>query len=369
MNVSEKQAILEDYYFTSSNPGSYAGPQKLFRVLNKKYPNQFTVHFVKKWLNKQDAYALQKQVRHNFKTARVHVSSIDEQFDIDLMSVANLAKDNDGIQFLLCAIDIFSRFLWVRPLKNKTAKSVLAATKDIFRVRKPTKLRSDKGTEFVNRWFKKYLSEQDVYFFTTQNRPKANYVERVQRTIKTTMYRLMKHRRNYRYIDDLKQIVASYNATPHRSLNYVAPKDVNKENEADVWAYMYLRKSRTTTKSAPSFKFKRGDYVRISHAKHPFRRAYQQQYTSEVFKVVSRFRKQGLPMYRLTDMNNEAIKGAFYPPELNLVKKDENSLWFIEKVLKKRQVKGKKQHFVQWEGFPSSFNSWIDADQVQSETV
>jgi hypothetical protein len=67
----------------------------------------------------------------------------------------------------------------------------------------------------------------------TQNRPKANYVERVQRTIKTTIYRLMKHRRNYRYIDDLDQIVTSYNATPHKSLNYLAPKAVNKDNEAE----------------------------------------------------------------------------------------------------------------------------------------
>ena len=79
-------------------------------------------------------------------------------------------------------------------------------------------------------------------------------------------------------------------ATPHRSLNFIAPKDVNKSNEADLWAFMYLRKpakeaKRTPKKRTAPYKFKFGYLVRISYIKHPFRRAYQQQYTTENFKV------------------------------------------------------------------------------------
>ena len=74
----------------------------------------------------------------------------------------------------------------------------------------------------------------------------------------------------------------TYNATPHRSLNFIAPKDVNKSNEADLWAFMYLRKpakeaKRTPKKRTAPYKFKLGDLVRISYIKHPFRRVYQQQ--------------------------------------------------------------------------------------------
>ncbi len=95
-----------------------------------------------------------KQVRRKFRTPNVRVTSIDEQFDVDLMSVQNIAKENDGVNFLLCAIDIFSRFLFVEPMKNKTAKSILAAIKKIFQNRKPKTVRTDKGSEFVNRDFK-----------------------------------------------------------------------------------------------------------------------------------------------------------------------------------------------------------------------
>ena len=99
---------------------------------------------------------------------------------------------------------------------------------------KPKKIRADKGSEFVNKWFKKLMKEEDIHFFTTQNPPKANYVERVQRTIKTALYRYMRHQGSYRYIDALDDIVANYNSSPHLSLNDLAPNQVNKDNEADV---------------------------------------------------------------------------------------------------------------------------------------
>ena len=119
MEVAEKKQILERYYFNTKNPAAFAGAQKLFNVLDKKYPGTFTVKFIQQWLNDQDAYSLQKSRRHRFKTASVRVSGIGEQLDIDLLSMVNLAEDNDGVRFLLCAIDILSRQLWVQPLKNK----------------------------------------------------------------------------------------------------------------------------------------------------------------------------------------------------------------------------------------------------------
>ena len=96
------------------------------------------------------------------------------------------------------------------------------------------------------------------------------------------MYRMMRKNRSYRYIDQLQNLISNYNQSPHRSLGYIAPNDVNKQNEADVFAYMYLRKPKKLRKKI-QFRFRKGDLVRISHLKHPFRRSYQQQNTSEVF--------------------------------------------------------------------------------------
>ena len=366
MDKSQKESLLQQYYFDPKNDAAFSGPYKVFRVLDKRYPGEFTYSFIKRWLNNQDSYSIQRQVRHRFKTANVRVTYIGEQFDVDLMSIRNLAKENDGIHYLLFAIDIFSRKLWVKPLKNKTAKTVLSAMREILSEEKPKKIRSDKGSEFNNQWFKKYMKDNNIYFFVTQNPAKANFVERSQRTIRTALFRLMRQKRSYRYIDDLNNIVANYNASPHRSLNYIAQNDVNKANEADVWAFMYLKKPQHTTKRKPKFQLNIGDLVRISFIKQPFRRAYQDQYTTEFFKVSSRLLKQGIPMYKLVDLKFEHIKGLFYTSELLKVDKDETtSLWFVESVLKKRRKNKKLQYYVKWDGFDDRFNSWVDAASVK----
>lgn len=77
------------------------------------------MNFINKWLNNQDSYAVQKQVRRKYKTPKVQVAGLNDQADMDHMSVENISKYNDGVKYLLIVIDIFSRFLLDRPLMNK----------------------------------------------------------------------------------------------------------------------------------------------------------------------------------------------------------------------------------------------------------
>ena len=105
--------------------------------------------------------------------------------------------------------------------------------------------------------------------------------------------------------------------------------------------------------------------MRISFTKTPFRRSYQEQYTAEVFRVVGRLLKQGIPMYRLKDLKDEDVKGLFYTSALQKVDKDENSLWFIGRVLKRRKRNKNVELLVKWQGFPDTFNSWVDANDIK----
>ena len=70
-------------------------------------------------------------------------------------------------------------------------------------------------------------------------------------------------------------------------------------------------------------------------------------------------------MYRLKDLKDENVKGLFYASKLQKVDKDENSLWFIERILKRRKRKKKTEFFVKWQGFPDTFHSWVDASDVK----
>lgn len=84
---------------------------------------------IRKWLQRQEAYSLQRGVRRPFKKNKVMALGIDDQWDVDLMDMSKYSKENDGIAFVLIVIDIFSKFLWMQPLKDKKGESVTAAFK------------------------------------------------------------------------------------------------------------------------------------------------------------------------------------------------------------------------------------------------
>lgn len=107
MDKQEKESILQNYYHKTKRPSAFAGPQKLYRILKKKISRSIYIIFYQEVVRNEDSYSLSKEPRQNFKTAKVFVSSIDEQFDADSTSEGNLKKYTDGVRFLLFVIDIF----------------------------------------------------------------------------------------------------------------------------------------------------------------------------------------------------------------------------------------------------------------------
>ena len=363
--MSDWKDYLENIYFDHHHPGAFAGPYKLYQIL-KHVGKPTSYNNVKKWLQKQDAFTLLQPVKYRFKRKAIITKGIDDLWDVDLADVSNLATHNNGIHYLLVAIDVFSKHLWVEPLFNKDHDSVLTAFKSIFNStpRRPSRLRSDKGKEFTNRWVKQYLKKQGIYVYTTKNETKANYAERVIRTLKGLMYRYFIHRQTYRYMDILPYIVSNYNHRPHTTLKGLSPSEVYKGNEAKLWKQMYIDTLKLPKKKK-TFRFKVNDQVRISHLKYVFQRDYQQKWTEEVFIVTQRIKQQGVNLYLLKDFADEPIDGYFYEEELQKVTKDKDTLFRVEKILKTRTRRGQKEHFVKWMGWPKKFNSWIKDSDIQ----
>ena len=84
----------------------------------------------------------------------MYAPEIYSLWDTDLAFVQDVAKENDGVNYLLVVIDVFSEYVWVRPMKKKTVHSLLEAFDSVLsKGRKPEKLRTDKGTEFLNESF------------------------------------------------------------------------------------------------------------------------------------------------------------------------------------------------------------------------
>jgi hypothetical protein len=114
------------------------------------------------------------------------------------------------------------------------------------------------------------------------------------------------------------------------------------------------------------YNFKVKDLVRVSLIRGPFARSYQEKWSREINIVKTRFHQNGIPSYRLTDYHNADLDGIFYESEMQLVHKNREDLWVVDKVLKHRKYKAKKQSLVSFEGWRPKFNEWVNDSDIES---
>ena len=129
-----------------------------------------------------------------------------------------ISKFTKGFRFLLCVIDIFSKYVWVVPLKDKKGVSIVDAFQKILddSNRKPNKIWVDKGSEFYNNSFKKWLKDNDIEMYLIHNEGKSVVAERFIKTLMTKIYRYMTSISKNVYIDKLDDLVNEYNNIYHR---------------------------------------------------------------------------------------------------------------------------------------------------------
>ena len=166
---------LKKVFYDPRHPASFGGVNSVHKAVNKdKTKKAIPFSYVSKWLSQQDTYTLHKPVRIHFRRNRVIVGGIDEQWQADLVDLSSLSKYNDGNHFLLTCIDVFSKYAWAIPIQRKTGSNLIVAFEAILKSgRKPEKLQTDAGTEFVNRPFQEFLKKNDIQFFITRSEMKA----------------------------------------------------------------------------------------------------------------------------------------------------------------------------------------------------
>ena len=252
-----------------------------------------------------------------------------------------LSKYNKGIRFLLC---VFSKYAWVVPLKDKKGVSIATAFQSILKQsnRKPNKIWVDKGSEFYNTSFKKWLQDNDIFMYSTNNEGKSVVAERFIRTLKSKIYKHMTSVSKNVYTDKLDDTVDKYNNTYHTTIKM---KPINVKDNT------YINTTKEINNKDP--KLKVGDRVRISKYKNIFAKGYTPNWSEEVFVI----KKVNV----INDLNGEEITGTFYEKGLQKTNQGE---FRIEKVIKR---KGDKI-YVKWKGYNNSFNSWIDKASLIQRT-
>ena len=184
--------------------------------------------------NKQLANELHKPIIKKFNKRKVYSSFKDNIWGVDLADMQLLSKFNKGFRFLLCVIAIFSKCDWVILLKDKKGISIVNLFQKILKEsnRKPNKIWVDKGSEFYNNSFKRWLKDNDIEMYSTNNEGKSAIAERFMKTLKNKIYKYMTSISKKVHIDKLDDIVKKYNNTYHTSIK-MKPVDVKDNTYID----------------------------------------------------------------------------------------------------------------------------------------
>ena len=201
--------------------------------------------------------------------------------------------------------------------------------------RKPNKIWFDKGSEFCNNSFKKWLKDNDIEMYLIHYTGKSVVAERFIKTLKNKIFKQVTAISKNVYFDVLNDVVKKHNNTVHRTIK-MKPNDIDSRQEVNA--------------NAP--KFKVGDNVRISKYKNIFAKGYTPNW-SEKISVIKKVKNTVSWTYFINDLNGAEIFEIFYEKELQKTNQQE---FRIEKVIKRKSDK----LYVKWKGYNNTFNSWID---------
>ena len=223
-----------------------------------------------------------------------------------LAHVDILAKENNGVKYLLVRQDLFDRTVNAKGMKTKDAQETVKAFSSMITKRnRPKRIWVENRTEFVGA-FKKFCSAEGIQIYSTMSNTKSAFAERTIRSLKNILYRYMEDF-GYKYIHKLPQFITTLNSGRH-SLIDMKPNTVKN---CDFLSILYSKPLREFKKPT----FKSSDRVRISKYDLPFRKGYKPQFTREFFEIVAIATRKP-PTYTIKDEQDEIIQGKFYQKEL-----------------------------------------------------
>ena len=232
---------LAKLYYDSSGAGSFGGFGRLYhRALAAKLAG-VTRDKVRAFLAAQQAYTVHRPTRRRYQRNPIYASGIDRQWQADLADMRAIADENDGARYILTVVDVFSKYVWAVPIKNKNAATATAGFAKVLRQAAPrctARLQTDQGLEFFNSQFNALMKRHKIEHFASHSDLKAACVGRFNPTIKTRLYTYMTAKSSNRWVDVLQDMMNSYNHSCHRSIA-MAPAKVRKKDEDRVWLRHY----------------------------------------------------------------------------------------------------------------------------------
>ena len=251
------------------------GASKLLQVVKERFPsNYWTQEIIQDFLRNQtpaQLYTVKKSI-----SIPITAPYAGFNYQGDLMDVSRWSRNNSGIHFLLCVVDIYSRYAWVVAVKSKSASEVAAGIASIFKEASPVKIGTDNGKEFLNSSVRKVMEEYKVIHFTNEpgDHNKMGIVEAFNKTIRGLIAKYMIGADSYTYVGVLDKLVENYNNNIHSTI---------KCKPIDAWSGKAIPAAREAVGNLNAYVV--GATVRVAEPRTKFSKSSDQRWGDELHTI------------------------------------------------------------------------------------
>jgi len=271
--------VIEKYYIKYKYPNL----DRLYNIMKEDEVN-VTKKQIKEFLDTKAEKQITQQ-RKVFKGENGHITAFDknELWQIDQFFLPKYYKKNRGYKYIFCVIDVFTRYVYCIPLKNKDNEDVIYALEKLLKQNRPQKIMSDSDSVFTSRDFQKLMDDYDIIHETVPvgDHESLGIIDRFARTLKQRLTDIFLATDDTNWIDNIDDVIDDYNKTKNKGILDIKPNKANSsENKPLLVEYNRLKSLKNRTIGD----LKIGDKVRV-YTKKMMEKGTEPQYSNEVYTV------------------------------------------------------------------------------------
>ena len=278
MTTTNEKLIKVLFY----SPTGATSVNKLYQKLKHR---GITRKEIQEFIDKQESHQIFKKPNTKINYFPIYANHKNEIFQIDIIDLSDIETSNNHYKYILACIDVYSRYVYCIPMKNKTTDTIINAINNIFKIAKPEQITCDNGSEFISLQFKKLMKEYniDVHYVDVGDHHKLAIIDRFVRTLREKINKYLEMHNTTKYIDVLTDLIYSYNNTYHTTLKK-SPIEV-KNNDGDI-NNMYLDKYMKAKNNETIYNI--GDKVRHLLNRNLFEKKSLAKWSKTIYTIIDK---------------------------------------------------------------------------------
>ena len=367
---------IEKIYYSVKEPGSFFGPNKLYKVL-KKRDKSCTLKQVIEWIRNQSVYNIHRARKLKFERRKLVRLRPYETLSADVVFLQDLSKFNSNYSYILTVRCLFSNKAWCYPLKQKSKREVSEALDQLFYDLKGqvVNLTTDNGIEFdLPELYEKHCINR----YYVKSPLHACHIENFHRVLENRIYRALTANSTLRWIIYLDDIVDSYNNTPSRRLYNLSPNDCLIPANTE-----FLKKKFDTERKLMDRKYKKvkndlevGTVVHVVKPKTVFSRGYKASFFDKRRKI-TKILPTSPPTFKVSGLERSYYRAELAPTKESEVERQKTYYIYKERKTGGRQLRshsksGETKEFLIKSYSDPEFEEWVDEirlERLQNEKL